>query len=244
MVKLKRILSDIIDIVYPRAIRCIACEREGPSYNRYGFCHDCFENLPFITDPRCEVCGRHFQGGGRCHLCMNLDHVFIRAIPVFEYDIPIIDIIHRFKYKGHTELASPMSMLMANALIDSRINFDAIIPVPLHEKRLKMRGFNQALYLAQGIDGIIGGNRLLDSALIRERNTPAQIGMDRAGRMWNLYGAFKVRDNKGIEDKRILLVDDVLTTGSTVDNCANELIDSGAKDVYVAVLAASILPKL
>lgn len=239
--KLRSLLDDIIDIIYPRAATCIACHRECETYNRYGFCHTCFENLPFIEEPRCSVCGRHQEGAHRCSECEDVDHVFTQAISVFEYEPPISDIIHKFKYRSYTGLAEPMAMLMIEAIENMGWVFDSIIPVPLHAKRLQLRGYNQASYLAHSMGKLIGGIEVLDTALVRRRNTPSQIGMDRVGRMWNLYNAFEVRNRSLIEGKTILLVDDVLTTGSTVDNCSSALLKAGAKAVYVSTFAVSVL---
>lgn len=244
VLKLRRVLNDIIDIIYPREAHCIACNRESETYNRYGFCHTCFESLPFIEPPYCNICGRHLSEDGKCSECTDVDHVFTQAVAVFEYEPPISDIIHRFKYRNYKSLAEPMAMLMTEIINEKGWNIDCIVPVPLHANRLNLRGYNQATYLAHSIGKLMEGKEILDTALIRRRNTPSQIGMDRDRRMWNLYDAFEVREKSLVEGKTILLVDDVLTTGSTADNCCSALLDAGAKGVYVSTFAVSVFHQI
>lgn len=178
--KLQRVLNDIIDVIYPRTTRCIACDRDCETYNRYGFCHTCFESLPFIESPHCDVCGRYSPDGEICDICAGADHIFTQAISVFEYAPPISDIIHKFKYGGYTDLAEPIAMLMTEIVEEMDWEFDSIIPVPLHIKRLKLRGYNQASYIAHSMGKLMQGIEVLDTVLIRRRNTPSQIGMDRS----------------------------------------------------------------
>ncbi len=235
-----KFLKYMLDIIYPRSAVCIACGRECKTYNRYGFCFACYENLPFIRPPHCCVCGRHIEGGEICRLCVEANHVFTSALSVFEYNMPISDMVKRFKYRSFTHLAEPMAMLMVEAIELRGWSFDAVVPVPLHTKRLSLRGYNQAEYLAHSIGKMMGGKEVLGTALMRIRNTPSQIGMDRAERMWNLYNAFEVRQEDLVKDKTILLIDDVFTTGSTVDHCSSALLEAGAREVYVATFATTI----
>lgn len=238
--RFKTMLNHVIDMIYPRTVNCLACNMVCNTYNRYGFCPLCFESLPFIEDPFCSICGRQCDEGQVCSICRDIEHIFTQGVSVFEYDSPISDMIHRFKYRGETGLAEPMAMFMAEAIVDRGWEFSSIVPVPLHSKRLYLRGYNQAYYLANSMAKLLGGVEVLDTALIRKRNTPSQIGMDRDERMWNLYDAFEVGDKSLVEGKTILLVDDVLTTGSTADNCSSALLNAGAEDVYLSTFAASI----
>lgn len=238
--KFKSLFKDFMDMIYPRAARCVACGKDARIYNRYGFCSTCYTTLPFIKPPYCTVCGRPIKEGGECKVCKDTNHVFTQALSVFEYEMPISDMIQRFKYESNTHLAEPMAMLMVEAIEERGWEFDAIVPVPLHVKRLDLRGYNQAAYLAYSIGKIMGGREVLGTVLIRIRNTPSQIGMDRDERMWNLYNSFEVRQGHIVEGKTILLIDDVLTTGSTVDHCSSALLEAGAKKIYVATFASSV----
>lgn len=236
----KSFFRDFVEIIYPRATACIACGKEARLYNRYGFCDTCYATLPFIEAPYCSKCGRTIKEGEECNVCKDTNHVFTQALSVFKYEAPISDMIQRFKYRNNTYLAEPMARLMVDAIEDRGWEFDGIVPVPLHVKRLNLRGYNQAAYLAYSIGKLMGGKEVLSTVLIRIRNTPSQIGMDRDERMWNLYKSFEVRQGHIVEGKTILLVDDVLTTGSTVDHCSSVLLEAGAQKIYVATFASSV----
>jgi ComF family protein len=143
--------------------------------------------------------------------------------------------IQRFKYHGDINLAGPLSRFWSHINFED-LPFEAIIPVPLHPTRLRERGFNQALLLGKPL-GRIHHKKVLVGALQRIRNTTPQVQLDHSERERNVRGAFAVKKQEEIIDKRLLLVDDVYTTGATVNECARVLKKSGAKEIIILTLA-------
>jgi ComF family protein len=167
------------------------------------------------------------------------------VISIFEYGGAIASAIRRFKYGGRSELGARLGRAMAESVVetlDVARGVDLVLPVPLHPIRLVERGYNQSLLLARPVARILK-LPLLAHALLRVRHTPRQVTLDRIERLANLYDAFEfgVRPNglgvRDIRDARILLIDDVCTTGATIDGCARALIEAGARTVQALVLA-------
>jgi ComF family protein len=176
-----------------------------------------------------------------CGDCLVTERYFTRARSVGYYQGMLLDAIHQFKYNGKVLFSSLLGDLLANcslSSIDFR-NYDLLIPVPLHKKRLRERGFNQALLLA----GRIKKRWKLPvdcSVLKRIRWTDSQINLSRRIRLKNIKGAFQVMNQGKIKEKKILLVDDVYTTGFTANECSKTLIKSGASRVDVLTLARAV----
>jgi ComF family protein len=147
----------------------------------------------------------------------------------------LAEAIQRFKYHGDVNLAAPLSRLWSKINIQD-LPVEAIIPVPLHPTRLRERGFNQALLLGKAI-AKIHKKTVLTGALKRIRNTIPQVQLDHSERERNVRGAFAVKNRREIMDKRLLLVDDVFTTGATVNECARVLKKSGANEIFIVTLA-------
>ncbi|MFN7919022.1 MAG: ComF family protein [Bryobacteraceae bacterium] len=171
---------------------------------------------------------------GLCPLCRDGLTGFDAAYTYGGYEGALRRLIHVFKYDGVTTLAEPLGRLLARAL-PRDIEFDLVVPAPMHWRRRWSRGFNQAELLAREI-----GRRIsvpVKPALRRGRNTPSQAGLTSAARRRNLAGAFRVSDPKKVAGKHVLLVDDVLTTGTTAAVCARALKRAGAARVTVLTLA-------
>jgi len=239
-----RFLSQLIDIIYPP--RCHFCGRffspheDRPSPKH--LCSDCRADLSPVTQPVCTVCGVPFAPlTGQNHLCENC----LRKTPWFDlgrapylYTGGLMEAIHRFKYKSETHLISSLGPLLSTFarqwIPDSR--YPLTIPVPLHSQRLRARGFNQSLLLARVISSDLG-TRLDYQSLMRRKHTRAQTGLSKEQRRKNVKDAFSVMNPKIIEDKEILLLDDVFTTGNTLNECAKTLKKSGARAVICLTLA-------
>jgi ComF family protein len=149
---------------------------------------------------------------------------------------PIASLVHRLKYADHTELAGPMGRWMARAGADLLSEADALIPIPLHRMRLFQRRFNQAALLAHGI-ACYQKISVETDALARRKKTRPQVGLTRAQRSANMQAAFEVTDSSKIYGKRLILIDDVLTSGATVEAAARALLRAGAQAVDVLVFA-------
>ncbi len=195
---------------------------------------------PFSADYACSRCLAPFSNAhpldedGVCALCRadadGPDVVF--AYGVFEE--PLRELVHLFKYAGVTALARPLGRLLRLAVPRDR-RFDLIVPTPLHWRRRWTRGYNQAMLLARELAPALGLKPV--NALRRTRATTAQAGLSRTARRANVAGAFLVRDASRIRGRRVLLVDDVMTTGATLRACAAALKRAGARSVSIAVLA-------
>jgi len=216
-------------------------------------CPSCLALYVPVESPVCTKCGIMFKSReGHDHLCEDC----IKEPKRFEiarapgiYDQSLKKAIHSFKYKGKIQMARPFGMFLFtffNRFWDMK-NIDLILPVPLHLKRLRARGFNQAYLLVRNWKRLAMDLKIempditiSRNVLLRSRWTEPQTGLGRKKRMKNIKNAFKVVDCSMIEEKRILLVDDVFTTGATVNECAKTLMDGGAKRVDVLTLARAM----
>lgn len=227
-----KIIKLFLDTLFP--IRCINCR----TYDIW-LCDACCDALPLLTEQSCPHCKKVRTPHGRtCPLCTKkeyaLDGVLVAS---HRDDILLKKAIHYYKYRFIEDLSIPLGKLLQNILLHNpdMPHVDMILPVPLHARRLRWRGFNQALLLAQTLrtDAHITTNNL-----VRTRYTVPQVKMHRRdARMHNLTGAFSLHDPATIKDQTILLIDDVMTTGTTLTLCAQTLKDAGAKTVYALVLA-------
>jgi len=172
-----------------------------------------------------------------CSSCMNLSLYYNRARSLFIYDDRVTDLVHSLKYKCNTSgLATFATLKRKSSSLKDLPRADFIFPVPLHAKRLRQRGYNQALLLARSFFDK-EKNKIKNDILVRSRNTHPQTGLSGVERRKNLRNAFFVKDQKMISGKNILLVDDVFTTGTTVNECARVLIKAGARNVDVLTLS-------
>ena len=205
-------------------------------------CEGCAEDVERIREPRCERCSFPFHGSitraFTCAQCEQRELHFECAVACFVSGGPVRDFIHGFKYLRQTHLRRTLAAWLAETLSDSRITarpFDAFVPVPLHHVRFREREFNQAEVLAELIAPQAG--KPVWNALRRIRNTPTQTRLDREERAENLRGAFVVRQPAEVKGRHLLLVDDVFTTGSTVEECSRILLKAGAASVRVITVA-------
>jgi len=238
-----RIVDRFLDFFFPQY--CENCRLpSGPD----AICAICRAQIPKASSPLCPICGLPFRSPGEDHLCgrclIRLPHfTMARACTTYgdadNGDTPVTRLVHRFKYGLDVTLAPTLGKLIADCNPIPR-SHDFIVPVPLHRDRLRWRGFNQALLLARPL-ARRHGIQINPFVLVRTRSTPPQVGLDHRERRYNIAGAFAVRNPGAVQGKSILLVDDVYTTGSTVEECAKVLCSSGARRVDVLVLARAVL---
>lgn len=231
-------LRAVVSLFYPAL--CVVCSE--PVEHGEQICPGCFEKAPRIVAPFCAKCSEPFTGAidqeFTCANCANRELEFDAAVSVYRSRGVVRLVIMQLKYQRHLSLRHPAARWLIDAMHDSRIRerkFDAIIPVPLHPARLRERGFNQATLLAAELGAAIGVP--LRDDLERIRYTTTQTALDRSERMENLRDAFRLRREASVRDSRVLLVDDILTTGSTLSECARVLRKGGTREVY-AVTAA------
>lgn len=198
-------------------------------------CADCRADLPPLPAATCPICAEQTTHGERCGACLRDPPNFGRTVALFRYDFPLDRLIHALKY-GHQLAVAPWCATQLAAKLRGE-HFDAVIPLPLHPARLQQRGFNQAAEIARHL-----GNHLrLDvdrSSLIRQQPTQPQANLPLAERRNNVRGAFECRTD--FSGRHLLLLDDVLTTGATANECARVLRLHGAASVTVAVVARAL----
>ena len=244
MCSAKQFFHALLDVILPPI--CHICHSFIPNAGRLHICQTCHDSLPLVSSPLCPVCGIPFIGTGsdhRCSSCLNNPPHFDTARAHFLYEGPIRDLIHSFKYNRKTHLRNPLALLtlegMSAFLAGQKPHL--IVPVPLHLSRLRQRGFNQAVLLGSAISHQLS-LPMLPNALVRTRPTEPQIDLSAAQRRVNVKGAFTVSKPDQVFGKRILLLDDVMTTGSTMDECAKELKKAGADVVISATIARTARP--
>ena len=228
----------LIRMIYPQT--CPVCQKIIP-IGEGNICKDCVKKLKLIRNPRCLKCGKPLEETREeyCRDCKRKKHSYNAGRCVFQYNRELRESIYRFKYDNKREYVQfyvDAMVAQCQDWIRSK-HIDGIIPVPLHEKRLRKRGFNQAQVLADGL-----GKRMnlpvYSQYIVRCRNTVAQKQLNEKERQKNLKKAFKIVQND-VKLKRILLVDDIYTTGSTVDAIAKELKEHGVSEVYFICLGTS-----
>lgn len=231
-----------MDIVYPR--RCHACKDKlaEDSIDKL-ICTSCWSKIKKNAPPFCHYCGRRLDKTGFakniCPQCQKSAPHFDRAFSPCVYDGAIRELIHEFKYNGKDHLGAPLSRLMIDFAKEYNLPMqmlDFIIPVPLHNSRLREREFNQAEVLSKFIAAEFK-KELLNDVLWRHRHTKTQADLQMQERLLNVKDSFSVSKDSRMESKNLLLVDDVLTTGATSSEAARALKKSGANIVFVLTLA-------
>jgi ComF family protein len=230
----------LTDFFFPP--KCPLCGKflEGKALDRP--CPSCLTQMKFFSHPYCSRCGRGFPTSlGEDHLCsgcLTEPWNFAKARSLGPYEGLMVEAISRFKFRGISRLAHPLGTLLADYQDPEfpLAGFDLILSVPLHPRRLRQRGFNQSLLLARRISQV--HSIPLDfTSLHRIRHTQPQTELSGPERKKNIHGAFMVKQGANISGKRILLIDDVFTTGATVQECSKTLLKAGAKQVDVLTLA-------
>lgn len=235
---LRRAGRTVLDFLLPPL--CLSCAR--PVSSPGAVCPHCWTGMHFITRPYCERLGTPFEtdlGPGIISLkAIAEPPVFARARAVVRYDGTGRSLVHRLKYSDRLDLAEAMGGLMARSGAEILQGADCLVPVPLHARRLLGRRFNQAGELAKAVARQSGVPARCD-LLVRRKSTRSQVGLSMAERARNVTGAFAVPDLRraDLAGKRIVLVDDVMTTGATLNAASRVLKRSGAAEVDVLVFA-------
>jgi ComF family protein len=224
-----------LDLVLPPQ----AFDRTGGTQSS-GLTPDAWSKVHFIGEPACDGCGApfEFETGARCAACLARPSAFVRARAACLYDEASRDLILKFKHGDRTDLAALFALWIGRAAVELLDEADAVAPIPLHPLRLISRRFNQAAEIARPL-ARRHGLAYLPGALRRARRTESQAGKSGSGRRRNVAGAFvsPKGQRRRIEGRRILLIDDVLTTGATAEACARALLAAGARAVDLAVIA-------
>jgi len=224
--------TQLLDLLFPA--RCAGCGQIGEL-----FCPACLAQVQPVPQPVCLRCGRPVANVGRCEGCTaGQFHVSaIRAAAV--YADPLAQVIHRFKYEGRAELHGPLGELLAGYWRGRVVTVDLVIAVPLHPKRLAERGFNQADLLATVLCRQVGLPCLQPGVLCRTRETQQQMLLGPVERRANVQDAFNWQ-GPPLGGCKALLIDDVATTGSTLEACAQALLAAGAGKVWALTVARAL----
>lgn len=241
--RLSRAIHPVTVTVFPSFCRLCGRALEAPGEKI--ICTRCLDRVEFHHGPVCPVCGRFYHqaaaAGHLCGQCLERQPAFSRHRSLGPYSGRLKELILLFKYKGCESLSRVLALMAYEHLAEDGLfeGLDFILPVPLHRKREKHRGFNQAELLGRALSGL-SDIPLLPRVLIKVRNTPAQVSLEAAEREKNLRGAFEVRKAGKIAGRTVLLVDDVYTTGSTLKECATELLRAGAREVRALTMARAV----
>lgn len=238
---LRSLCNPILDVLFP--IQCRICFKklDYKSINTGYICMDCWDAKESIHLPYCLRCG-HPAGDGfseNCSECKKLKQFyFSKARGVTKYSGVIRQAIHFWKYSFKEDLKFPLTRMMEQFILTGHDfdSVDMVIPVPLHPIKLREREFNQAEYLAEPVSALLK-IPLITEVLYRTRYTRPQMELSAEQRLENVKGLFAVRNSQTVQNKKILLVDDVMTTGATVNACSKVLREAGCADVNVLVLA-------
>lgn len=221
-----------LDLLFPR--RCLGCNREG-NY----ICDSCCLTLPRIMPPLCPKCGRPQASGILCGSCHSWSAQIDGIRSPFRFDGMMRQAVHELKYRNLRALAAPLAQLLYDYLIDYPVPGEVLVPVPLYPKRLRERGYNQSQLLAKEISKLTG-LPVVDDCLVRSRATAPQARTATVSqRRDNVASAFTCR-HQGLRDKQVLLIDDVSTSGATLDACATALKSGGAGSVWGLTLTREI----
>lgn len=236
---LEEYANAFLDLIYPSKTICYMCNGTLEKDAKYSLCYNCYTELPFIPEHHCIKCStslRMIEDGPTCEQCTNSHYYFDRAISVVKYEKDVKKLIYRFKYSDHTYLATTIGAMMTYKLKHEGIKVDLIIPVPLYKGKERERGFNQATLLCKYIAKETNISLNIDT-MTRVKNTKVMHNLTKRERLKNVENAFKIVNKEVVVNKDILLIDDIFTTGSTVNACSKELINCGAKSVTVLTFA-------
>jgi ComF family protein len=221
-------LARALDLLFPP--RCVGCSKTGS-----WFCTDCLASVKPILPPFCSRCGRRTQGASVCASCRSTPVVLDGIRSVACHEGALREAIHHFKYHNRRELVEPLGQLLSDYWREADLAADLVIPVPLHKSRQEERGYNQSALLARALTRHAG--LVLDGTdLVRTRATPPQVGLDAKERRANVHEAFAWTGGS-LRGLVVLLIDDVCTTGATLQACAAAVRRGGAAGVWALTLA-------
>ena len=231
-----KFVQTFLGLFFPRI--CLSCN-ERLSENEQFICSSCFNSLKFLEN-FCPICGAP-KSTRKCHVCQTNEFLFEKACSVFMFNKVVQNMIHEFKYNEITRIAKFMGALSQEYLERFKPfdHIDYIVPVPLHKVKKRSRGFNQAEYLTREISKKMNWKHL-PKLIKRKRYTETQTKLNKDQRKKNVSFAFKINPKYEIKEKNILLVDDVFTTGATVNSISTILKEKHANKVFVFTIGRAL----
>jgi ComF family protein len=219
------------DLLYPPV--CACCGKAGAR-----FCETCASQVMPIASPICETCGAPVRPGESCMECAEHPPKFDKLRSWAAFSGPLREALHSLKYKSNLGLGEFFAEPLVRILKTEAWDFDAIIPIPLSKNHLRQRGYNQAQIIAKPIS-LLMGKILLENAVVRIKETTSQVALSPQERYSNLRDAFLVNPAK-LKARRVLVVDDVATTGATLNSCSEALKAAGIDKVYCITVAKAL----
>jgi len=234
------IFKSLLDFIFPP--RCFGCDKDIDSGM---VCSKCFTQVTTAVLGVCPICGLPTSFNEECAHPLLLSglrpNILSRIRALGKYIAPYKGLVHNFKYQNKKKLARVLGLGLANVISSDPIlsRADYIVPIPLHSARLRERGFNQSLLLAREV--AFSSGIALKDCLHRRKSTRSQTELDYSQRMENISNAFQFKSKLDfiLKDRRVILVDDVITTGATLTEAAKILIENGASEVYGAVVTTA-----
>lgn len=221
-------MISFLDILFPK--RCASCGQFGDY-----ICKDCFSKIAYLEKPVCPICQRQAIGGKTHPVCAG-KYTLDGLVVVFRYRGPIKSAIQKVKYKWAYQLIKPLLNILISSLWRFEVGQERVLtPIPLHPRRQKWRGFNQAELLAKIIARTFG--LTFENLLVRKTETQTQVGLTKEARRKNVRGAFILKSGAKVWGRDFLLVDDVYTSGATMKEAARVLKKAGAKSVWAMAIA-------
>ncbi|MDO9592564.1 MAG: ComF family protein [Erysipelotrichaceae bacterium] len=236
--RLKMTLTLLADLWFPRGLSCMNCG-EDLFGERYALCKRCSHEIGFISGRVCRRCGRPLPEltTSICYACFGKQTSFKGNVAVAAYSQVAQKLIFRYKYKDKRFIGYHMAEMMADLLTSTWISdVDCVAGVPSSLRRKKIRGYCQMALIA-GHLGELSGIRAAQDALVRTRETPRMKKLNREERSAALQNSFEVKDAAAVRGKSVLLIDDIMTSGATLEACSKALLEAGASEVYAMTFA-------
>lgn len=243
---LKTLSCNIFSVLFPSD--CRLCRTPLNNISRVPVCTECLDAIQPVRAPQCVVCGDRLAGAqllmgdGRCVNCRDFEPEFARAVSFGEYEGGLRGIVHLLKYDAVLPVAAMLGDMLTETIQEllpsCGDSLPLVVPVPLHKSKRGDRGFNQAELIARAaVKRLSQPVELATGVLVRQRATISQVGLTREQRIENVRDAFRVRDPQQVRGRTVILVDDVMTTGTTLSECARVLKLAGAEKVLAATVA-------
>ena len=239
---LEKIKNFVLDTLYPQKLKCILCGRDIPNFDESPFCEDCLKKEIFNTGNKCKICDLQIlEGNTVCDFCKDNKRDFEKAYCPLVYEAGVRKMILKFKSDNAEYLAPPLAKLIATEIQKDNIKIDVIIAVPSHKTAIKMRGYNPASLLAKELSQLLN-ILFVENVVTKEIENKKQKDLNIRDRQTNVANCFCLKDIPTIKDKNVLIVDDIITTGYTI-NAVAKVLKPHAKHIYVCAIARNELKK-
>lgn len=240
----RMLTTEILDLLYPESLYCICCGKIIDASRNYRLCNECMEEIRWARGRTCRKCGKLLSENNPldlCYSCREHSHAFDMGFTACEYGRNPRSIVFAMKYHGRADIAKTLGEILHDRMESVRretgLIYDAVIPVPMYLPKQKGRGYNQAEVMARRFAELEGAD-YFPEGLIRGKNTVPLKGLAPDERRGAIAGIMRVEDPGAVHGKDILLIDDIYTTGATVDGASEALLKAGAERVYVLTFAA------